>query len=125
MKLRVGLSILAMMGMTSQIAGCLNGVKASDYSRSTVGSLVQVEPAVIVSQRYVTLSSWWPFGLGPGAPIRSQGDLVAQQRRGISYVVRLDKTGETLAVVQADDIRMATGGQVWVEFGARLRVAPR
>lgn len=120
---KIALAAIVAAGLMA--AGCLNGIKVSDYRRSDVGELTRVEAAVLVSQRWVTLSSWWPFGLGPGGPVRSQGDVVSQQRRGIQYVVRLERTGETLAVTQADDVMIANGAQVWVELGDRVRVFPR
>lgn len=122
---RRAIVLTAMLAASLMAVGCLNGIKASDYRRSDVGELTRVEAGILVSQRWVTLSSWWPFGLGPGGPIRSQGDVVSQQRRGIQYVVRLERTGETLAVTQADDVMIANDAEVWGEFGDRIRVFSR
>lgn len=94
---------LALMVSVS-VGGCKSSIAANDYKRREVGSLARVEAAVIVSQRWVRIS---------------------RKQRGITYVVRIEKTGETLALTQPDDILLANGAQAWVEFGNRLRVVPR
>jgi hypothetical protein len=115
----------AMLLATTGLGGCVTGVKSSEYSRSDVGQVVQVEACVVLSQRPVVISSWVPFGMGPGANKRTSRDRVSRQRRGIAYVIKLERTGETLSVTQADDVTIPNGAQAWVEFGARVRLSPR
>lgn len=107
------------------LSGCLNGIKATDYRRFEVGELTRAESGTLISQQSVVLSSWWPFGLGPSGTKKARGEKVTRQRRGISYYVKLDRTGETLSITQADDVYIANGASVWVQFGERTRVFPK
>ena len=43
---------------------------------------------------------------------------------GITYVVRLDRTGELLSVTQGDDFALGVGARVFVEYADRVRVIP-
>ncbi len=84
-------------------ASCALPIEANKYKRHDVGSLTRVEPAQVLSQRYVK---------------------IANKRRGFNYVVKLERTGETLSITQGDDVSIATGGKAWVEFGDRIRLIP-
>jgi hypothetical protein len=85
------------------VSGC-SSIAANDYKRREVGALARVEAAQVLTQRSVR---------------------IGRKRRGITYVVKIEKTGETLALTQPDDVSIANGGAAWVEFGNRLRVVPR
>lgn len=106
-------------------AGCVNGVKSSEYARGEVGVMARVEQGTVISSRYVTLTSLVPFGSGPGRVDRARGDRLGTKRRGLNLIVRVDRTGETLAVTQADDVFIGPGAGVWIEYGDRIRVSPR
>jgi hypothetical protein len=117
--------ILFVCATVPLLSGCLNGVKASEYSRADVGDISQVEAGTVLSQRTVILKSWWPFGTGPGGLNRRSGDRLSQTRRGVTYIVRVERTGETISVTQADDVTIANGSLAWIEFGGRTRLSPR
>jgi hypothetical protein len=110
---------------TAALGGCINGVATNEYARGEAGELTQVEAATVVSQRLVNLSSAWPFGLGVANSALSRQERVSLNRMGVTYVVRLEKTGETLSITQANDVSIANGAPAWVEFGRRVRVYPR
>jgi hypothetical protein len=95
-------SLTLMLG--ASVAGCRTSLAANDYKRREVGAPTRVEPATVISQRWVRIGG---------------------NQRGTAYVVKLEKTGETLALTQPDDVSIANGGTAWVEFGNRLRVVPR
>jgi hypothetical protein len=95
---------VALVGALLVSTGCRSSIAANDYKRRDVGALTRVEAAQVLSQRSVRID---------------------KKRRGITYVVKLEKTGETLALTQPDDVSIANGGLAWVEFGNRLRVVPR
>jgi hypothetical protein len=119
------IAALAVVAATVGLGGCITGVKTGEYSRGNVGVEARVEPAVVLSTRYVTLTSAIPFGLGPTRIERGRGERISTTRRGLNIVVRLERTGETYSVVQGDDVYVAPGAQVWLEYGDRVRVIPR
>jgi hypothetical protein len=104
---------VAILGIASSLGGCAKTVMSSEYSRQDIGELFRAEPATVLSQRYVRLKNWKSSNRG------------AKNVRVINYVIKLDRTGETLSVTQRDDVFIATGAQAWVEFGERIRLAPR
>ena len=95
------------------LSGCASGIKASEYAPRELGEVVRAEPATVISQRYVKIKNW------RGSDRRSA------RRTGINYSIKIDRTGETLSVTQSDDVSIATGAAAWVEFGDRIRLAPR
>lgn len=107
------------------VTGCVNGIKATDFHRYEVGAMTRAEPAQVISQQNVELSSYWPYGLGLSKPVRARGERYSQHRRGITYLVKLERTGETISVTQADDVFIPNGGQAWVQFGERIRIFPK
>lgn len=125
MKYRILVAALLAVGSFS-LSGCANGVKATDFKRFEVGEFARAETGTLVTQQRVILSSWLPFGLGPGGGSRASGDnKVSMQKRGVTYLVKLDRTGETIAITQADDVYIANGAAVWIQFGDRVRVFPK
>jgi type IV secretory pathway TrbF-like protein len=96
--------ILGFILALSFAPGCASNISANKYKRSDVGALTRVEPAQVLSQRLVHIS---------------------KKRRGLNYVVKLDRTGETLSITQGDDVLIAKGSQAWVEFGDRIRLIPK
>jgi hypothetical protein len=106
----VAVSILAIVPI---LGGCAKTVRSSEYSPRDIGELFRAEPATVLSQRYVKLKNW---------NNSKRGGL---DSRAVNYIIKLDRTGETLSVTQRDDVFIATGAQAWVEFGERIRLAPR
>lgn len=122
MRAILGAVAIATIGLT---AGCVNAVKPYEYSRAEAGQLVRVEAGTIISATPVVLSSWVPFGLGPANVGRLGRERVSTARRGMSFVVRVDRNNEMLSVTQADDIGLPVGTQVWIQYGDRIRLLPK
>jgi hypothetical protein len=95
------------------LGGCAKTVNSSEYSPRNIGELFRAEPATVLSQRYVKLKNWNNSKRG------------GTNTRAVNYLIKLDRTGETLSVTQRDDVFIASGAQAWVEFGERIRLAPR
>ena len=104
---------VAILGIAPTLGGCAKTVMSSEYSPQDIGEMFRVEPATVLSQRYVKLKNWNSSKRG------------AKNVRVVNYVIKIDRTGETLSVTQRDDVFIATGAQAWVEFGERIRLAPR
>lgn len=104
MKLKSAIAAFGATLLMGLAAGCATPIDANKYKRGDVGSLTRVEAAQVLSQRFVR---------------------IANKRRGLTYVVKLERTGETLSITQGDDVSIANGGQAWVEFGDRIRLIPR
>ncbi|MEN9855655.1 MAG: hypothetical protein RL186_280 [Pseudomonadota bacterium] len=104
MKLKVTFPIGGLLVTMSVLAGCASPIEANKYRKSEVGALTRVEAAQVLSQRSVR---------------------IAKRHRGLNYVVKLEKTGETLSITQGDDVGIANGSQAWVEFGDRVRLLPK
>ena len=104
MKLKSAIAAISVTLVMGLAAGCTTPIDANKYKRGDVGSLTRVEAAQVLSQRFVRIDG---------------------KRRGLSYVVKLDRTGETLSITQGDDVSIGNGGQAWVEFGDRIRLIPR
>jgi hypothetical protein len=94
-------------------AGCASSIKASEYAPYEFGAITRAEPATILSQRYVKMKNWNGSNRG------------SARRAGVNYIIKIDRTGETLSVTQSNDVSIATGAPAWVEFGDRVRVLPR
>lgn len=124
MRFGKAITIVAVLIAPAMLGGCLNGIKATNFNRYEVGALTRAEPATVVSQQRVTLSSWWPFGLGLEGASRAKGEKISRKRNGFTYFVKLERTGEMLAITQADDIYVPNGGKAWVQFGERVRLLP-
>ena len=105
--------VAALMAAASLMSGCASTIKASEYAPYEFGAITRAEPATVLSQRYVRIKNW------------RGGDRRSARRTGINYIIKIDRTGETLSVTQTDDVSIATGGAAWVEFGDRIRLAPR
>jgi hypothetical protein len=104
---------IAILGSAPFLGGCAKTVMSSEYSPRDVGELFRAEPATVLSQRYVKLKNWNNSKRG------------GTNTRAVNYIIKLDRTGETLSVTQRDDVFIASGAQAWVEFGERIRLAPR
>ena len=107
------LMVAALLAATPFLIGCASSIRASTYAPHELGEIVRAEAATILSQRYVRLSNW------RGSERRSG------RRLGVNYIIKIDRTGEILSVTQTDDVSIATGASAWVEFGDRIRLAPR
>ena len=105
--------LVAIVAAVPFLAGCASVIKGSEYKRSEVGEVLRAELATVMSQRYVKIKGW------------RGGNNRSTRRNGINYVVKLDRTGETLSVTQSAEVMMQTGAPVWVEFGDRIRLIPR
>lgn len=123
-KYKSGIILLALSG-SILIGGCANSVKATDFKRYDVGTLTRADEAKVISQQHVIISSWWPFGIGLNGHNRNQGDRLSLHRNGITYIVKIERTGEVLSVTQADDVHIENGANAWVQFGDRIRIFPR
>ena len=95
------------------MSACTTSMRASEYAPHELGEVVRVEPATVLSQRYVNLKNWRG---------KSRG---AWRYLGVSYVIKIDRTGETLSITQTNDVAIANGASAWVEFGDRIRLVPR
>jgi hypothetical protein len=115
---------IAIIGM-SLLAGCVNSVRPYEYSRAEAGQLVRVEAGTVVSATPVVLASWVPFGLGPANVGRLGRERVSTARRGMAFVVRVDRNGELLSVTQGDDLGLPVGAPVWIQYGDRIRLLPK
>jgi hypothetical protein len=111
MKVVVGAFLMSAM---IAISGCQTPVGANEFRRGEIGEISRVEEGVVLSVRYVNIRGMKPLFNAR----RSRAGL------GITYVVRLDKTGETLSVTQGSDVALGAGARIYVEFGDRIRVIP-
>jgi outer membrane murein-binding lipoprotein Lpp len=112
MKSRIVL-IAALCAAASLLSGCVSAPKSSEYAKSEMGEIMRAEAATILSQRFVTITNF------RGAKSKSA------RRNGVNYIIKIDRTGETLSITQSSDVTIATGGAAWVEFGDKIRLSPR
>jgi hypothetical protein len=106
-------ALLALVPIATFLTGCASVIKSSEYSRVEVGEGIRAEPATILSQRYVKIKGW------------RDGNSRSARRNGVNYVIKIDRTGETLSVTQSADVVIPNGAPAWVEFGDRIRLVPR
>ncbi len=106
-------ALLVTISSAILLSGCASTIKATEYRSNEVGEVVRAEPATVLSQRYVQIK-----GLG----IRQSR---LQRRNGVNYIIKIDRTGETLSITQSSDVVIPAGSPAWVEFGDRIRIAPR
>lgn len=119
----VGTLVASMLAL----GACATRVGPNEFSSGEIGSVGRVEEGVLVSARYVNITGLVPFGLRPfsgSATPSPNSRKVSNRRMGITYVVRLDRTGELLSVTQGDDFALGAGAKVFVEYGDRVRVIP-
>jgi hypothetical protein len=95
------------------LSGCASAFKATEYPAGEVGEVMRAEPATVLSQRYVKIKNW------------RNNDRRSARRNGINYIIKIDRTGETLSVTQSADVIIPNGSAAWVEFGDRIRLVPR
>lgn len=149
------LAVAAALGSMTVVSACAGGLSGNDYSRGQVGVVSRTEAATIIEVRPVTIEGTKSgVGAAAGAAIggaagseigggRAEnfaggvagaviGGLLgaaieegATNQAGVAYVVRIDATGETLTITQADAQPMPPGARVWIEYGPRTRVVPR
>jgi outer membrane lipoprotein SlyB len=115
-----------LVGLTL-VAACATRVGPNEFSSGEIGSVARVEEGTLVGARYVNITGVVPFGLKPftgSATPSPNSRKVSNRRMGITYVVRLDRTGELLSVTQGDDFALGTGARVFVEYADRVRVIP-
>jgi outer membrane lipoprotein SlyB len=106
-------ALVAFISAASFLSACTSTIKATEYRASEVGEVIRAEPATVLSLRYVKIK-----GL-------STGGARSSRRNGINYIIKIDRTGETLSVTQSSDVVIPAGSPAWVEFGDRIRIAPR
>ena len=106
-------ALVAVISVTPLLVSCTSTIKATEYRAYEVGEVIRAEPATVLSQRYVKIKGW------------RTSDARSSRRNGINYVIKLDRTGETLSVTQSSDVVIPAGAPAWVEFGNRIRLAPR
>lgn len=106
-------ALLAFVSASLFLSGCTSTIKATEYRSSEVGEVLRAEAATVLSQRYVKIKGW------------QSGESRSARRNGINYIIKIDRTGETLSITQSSDVVIPTGAAAWVEFGDRIRLAPR
>ena len=106
-------ALVAFISAASFLSACTSAIKATEYRANEVGEVIRAEPATVLSQRYVRIKGW------------STGGARSSRRNGINYIIKIDRTGETLSVTQSSDVVIPAGSPAWVEFGDRIRIAPR
>jgi hypothetical protein len=105
--------VAALSAAIPLLSGCASTPKASEYRKSEVGEIIRAEAATVLSQRFVTIANL------------RRGKSQSERRNGINYIIKVDRTGETLSITQSSDVSIATGGAAWVEFGDKIRLSPR
>lgn len=109
---------IAVLALFNSACTSTNTTSVKKYE---LGELTKAESAQLISKQYVKLSSWSPLVKNKsGRVILRSGDNV-----GITYFVKIDRTGETLAISQKDDFQISNGNSVWVQFGDKVRVYPK
>lgn len=147
-----GVAILVITGLA--LAGCARSQSPDVYSRDEVGSKVEIEEAVVVAARDVSIEGTRSnVGAGAGAVLGGVGGAVAGKNReiailgavagaivgaivgsvaeevvtsatGVEYMVRL-RSGEVVAVVQPKgETELAPGANVLLVYGDQIRVVP-
>ncbi len=146
----------AIMALAAIVSGCQSGIGAGDIPRAQVGQVGRVDEGVVVSVRPVRVENDRTIvGPATGAAIGgiagSQvgggneeqaiaaiagavlGGLIGgavdrgvSTRQGYGYVVRREKDGQLITVVQGADVQIPPGAQVYIEYlGDRARIIPR
>jgi hypothetical protein len=109
------------------LVGCATRVGPNEFSSGEVGAIARIEEGTVLASRYVNITGIVPFGLKPftgSATPSPNSKRISNRRLGITYVVRLDRTGETMSVTQGDDFALGVGAKIYVEFSDRIRVIP-
>lgn len=122
-----GTFIFSLLTVVLLVSGCATRVGPNEFSSGEIGMVSRVEEGIIINARYVGITGIVPFGLPPftGSAVPSPNSKkVSNRRLGITYVVRLDRTGELLSVTQGDDFALGVGARVFVEYADRVRVIP-
>jgi hypothetical protein len=117
------ISCLAIVALT----GCATRVGPNEFSSGEVGAISRIEEGTVLASRYVNITGLMPFGLRPftgSASPSPNSRKISNRRLGITYVVRLDRSGETMSVTQGDDYALGVGAKIYVEFSDRIRVIP-
>ncbi len=122
-----GKFIFSLLALVLLASGCTTRVGPNEFSSDEIGMVSRVEEGTIVNARYIGITGIVPFGLHPfsGSAVPAPNSKkVSNRRLGITYVVRLDRTGELLSVTQGDDFALGVGARVFVEYADRVRVIP-
>ena len=117
----------AFLASLTLLGGCATRVGPNEFSSGEIGSVARVEEGTLVGARYVNITGLVPFGIRPftgSATPSPNSRKISNRRMGITYVVRLDRTGELLSVTQGDDFELGPGARVYVEYADRVRVIP-
>ena len=145
---------LVTLGATAT-AGCASGLGANDYSRSDVGNISRIDAGYITSVRQVKIEGTQNgLGTATGAVVGgAAGSMVGggdeerliagvlgavaggligaatqegvTAQTGYEYVIRLERNGEDIVVVQGADVQLGVGQPVNVVYGNRVRIIPR
>jgi len=122
-----GTSFFSLLTVVLLVSGCATRVGPNEFSSGEIGMVSRVEEGTIINARYIGITGIVPFGLHPfsGSAVPSPNSRkISNRRMGITYVVRLDRTGELLSVTQGDDFALGVGARVFVEYADRVRVIP-
>lgn len=118
-----GTLFIGLMGL----GACATRVGPNEFSSGEIGAVARVEEGTLVGARYVNITGVVPFGIRPftgSATPSPNSRKISNRRMGITYVVKLDRTGELLSVTQGDDFALGPGARVFVEYADRVRVIP-
>ncbi len=107
------------------LSSCLQNINTTEFKLREVGELMRAEQGQVITQHDVVISSWQPINTGYGNYYSSKTKKSGKKKRGITYLVKMDRTGETLSITQSDDVFIQNGAQVWVQFGERTRILPK
>lgn len=148
-------SAAALLAAASLLSACASGLGPNDYSRGQVGAVGRVEPGVVMSAQPIRIEGTksgigTATGVAIGGAAGSQlgggsfenvlggvagavaGGLAGAaieegvtRQPGVSYYIRLERTGEVITIQQAGAQMLPPGAPVWVQYGPRARVVPR
>jgi outer membrane lipoprotein SlyB len=146
------LLILFAIGASAFITGCAQNVSPNTYTGSEVGVVSKVKKGVILSRREVTIDNNSGAGglagaaagaaggstLGNGVSTNVAGavggavvgglvghaiDKGVNQHKGYEYIIKLEG-GQTVSVVQTNQLKFKPHQRVLVIYGAMTRIVP-
>lgn len=146
------LLLVSLCLVVSMISGC-GGVSTNSYKTAEAGVACKVLHGTVIAQRSVAINNTSEVGGLAGAAAggvagsavggSSRGNIVGaiggaviggvaghaidkavNTQSGIEYIIRLKKDNSTIAVAQANDLKLNVGQKVLIIYGATTRVIP-
>lgn len=145
-----------MLALATVLGGCQSGIGAGDVPRAQVGQVGRVDEGTVVSVRPVRVENertivgpatgaaiggiaGSQYGGGDeeraiaaiagavlGGIVGGAVDRGVTTRQGYGYIVRRQRDGQLITVVQGADLQIAPGTPVFIEYlGDRARIVPR